>query len=641
MLRIELPPRNNDSLAERGLPTNKRLMQLSLKGYFAHEDHPQRALYAALRMQEELRRYSARVVADGGTPMLAEIYNWFTEGFDTADLKDAKALLDELSNLHALRQMRVRRKPRERGTPAFSPCNGKLRRALSSVAPTSQRLGDGGLMEGSLIPGVDSQSASGSDGFFSTEYDGDGPFCWTRQRFALRPTPGQRYLALHLGRPDSASRLMAVHNPAIDMRVVAGWHWYSFDLGSADRTKVELKVDPPKVESEDSRELGVMLRSVSWHNSSRRHWLIERTRANTILNDEEYRSGAVVLRSVPPYLRLTIEVRCNIANNKACVYCAWKWMKQEEIGSPTYDLSFIKSLDSYVSVAKAVTDASYGEPPLHPEFAQIVDLIATDERAFTFASNGKTMRRKVRQALLGRNVLLYVSIDSATSAGYARYRDLSFDRIIENLRALCREKKLHRNLPHVTVSFIVMSSNKHEVRDFIALMHSIGVDRVKLMSLGREDCMELDGRVQQRGAFIFNYDQEIIPIAELDAIGQEAQGAADEMGVNLYVDWRDFRAHHASGGKQPLCSEPWRSLYVLNRGIFPCCFGRKPLARWTERGSRPVEQFIEETRNGAAFQEIRHSLASGVFPAYCLSAQSCPIVRKAMTEGAREARSSR
>ena len=29
--------------------------------------------------------------------MLAEVYNWFTEGFETADLKDAKALLDELS----------------------------------------------------------------------------------------------------------------------------------------------------------------------------------------------------------------------------------------------------------------------------------------------------------------------------------------------------------------------------------------------------------------------------------------------------------------------------------------------------------------------------------------------------------------
>jgi predicted ATPase len=34
---------------------------------------------------------------DEARTMLADIYNWFTEGFDTADLKDAKALLDELS----------------------------------------------------------------------------------------------------------------------------------------------------------------------------------------------------------------------------------------------------------------------------------------------------------------------------------------------------------------------------------------------------------------------------------------------------------------------------------------------------------------------------------------------------------------
>jgi hypothetical protein len=33
---------------------------------------------------------------DEARAMLAEIYNWFTEGFDTADLKDAKALLDQL-----------------------------------------------------------------------------------------------------------------------------------------------------------------------------------------------------------------------------------------------------------------------------------------------------------------------------------------------------------------------------------------------------------------------------------------------------------------------------------------------------------------------------------------------------------------
>ena len=39
----------------------------------AHEDHPQRALYAALRMQEELRRYAERLRAEGGTPLQARV----------------------------------------------------------------------------------------------------------------------------------------------------------------------------------------------------------------------------------------------------------------------------------------------------------------------------------------------------------------------------------------------------------------------------------------------------------------------------------------------------------------------------------------------------------------------------------------
>jgi tetratricopeptide (TPR) repeat protein len=45
----------------------------------------------------------ARLLASQGRrgevqTMLADIYNWFTEGFDTADLKDAKALLDRLGS---------------------------------------------------------------------------------------------------------------------------------------------------------------------------------------------------------------------------------------------------------------------------------------------------------------------------------------------------------------------------------------------------------------------------------------------------------------------------------------------------------------------------------------------------------------
>jgi len=35
---------------------------------------------------------------DEARNLLAPVYGWFTEGFDTRDLKEAKVLLDELSS---------------------------------------------------------------------------------------------------------------------------------------------------------------------------------------------------------------------------------------------------------------------------------------------------------------------------------------------------------------------------------------------------------------------------------------------------------------------------------------------------------------------------------------------------------------
>jgi len=51
-------------------------------------------LRAATSLSRLLARQSKREEA---RRLLAEIYGWFTEGFDTADLKEAKRLLDELS----------------------------------------------------------------------------------------------------------------------------------------------------------------------------------------------------------------------------------------------------------------------------------------------------------------------------------------------------------------------------------------------------------------------------------------------------------------------------------------------------------------------------------------------------------------
>jgi predicted ATPase len=74
----------------------------------AAETHFDRALAVARQQQAkswELRAAMslARLWRDQGKvqqarELLAPVYGWFTEGFDTRDLKDANALLDELTS---------------------------------------------------------------------------------------------------------------------------------------------------------------------------------------------------------------------------------------------------------------------------------------------------------------------------------------------------------------------------------------------------------------------------------------------------------------------------------------------------------------------------------------------------------------
>ena len=50
-------------------------------------------LRAAMSLARLWQRQGKRIAA---YELLAPIYNWFTEGFDTADLREAKALLEHL-----------------------------------------------------------------------------------------------------------------------------------------------------------------------------------------------------------------------------------------------------------------------------------------------------------------------------------------------------------------------------------------------------------------------------------------------------------------------------------------------------------------------------------------------------------------
>jgi predicted ATPase len=88
-LKAELLLKQNNSNAAEAESCFRRAVQVA-RNQSAKSWELRATMSLARLLAQQNRRDEART-------MLAEIYGWFTEGFDTADLKDAKALLDQLA----------------------------------------------------------------------------------------------------------------------------------------------------------------------------------------------------------------------------------------------------------------------------------------------------------------------------------------------------------------------------------------------------------------------------------------------------------------------------------------------------------------------------------------------------------------
>jgi hypothetical protein len=125
----------------------------------------------------------------------------------------------------------------------------------------------------------------------------------------------------------------------------------------------------------------------------------------------------------------------------------------------------------------------------------------------------------------------------------------------------------------------------------------------------------------------FDYYSEVLSKPELVDFAVRARNSAARNDLPVYLEWEQFESETEMAGA-PLCAEPWKTLYVLARGIMPCAYATEPLAKWDEQGERPLDEFLRDVFNSDEYQRLRRDLAAGRLAPYCLNTPSCPVLKR-------------
>ena len=520
-----------------------------------------------------------------------------------------------------------------------------------------------------------------ASGFYDEEVHGLDRYRWigasARLTFAAEPVARHLELWVLSEFHDLSQELVCTAGGHAErFSLVAGWAPLAVTVPpGADHLDLEAtKIFPQAYYPEDRRTLAVRVRPPLLHRDPVRHGHIARQHANAVRNVREMLEGRAALESTPPSLGIDLYGTCNV--KPPCVYCEWDYNKDLEgpfVDTP-FTLDTLREWGPFFDNSVSLVNCSIGEPFMMKNFDDLLDAFGDGGKVLEMTTNGQILTDRNIQKLIGRTIDLYISLDAGTPETYAKLRNNRFDAILHNLRRLIEAKGGPGRLPRVHLVFMPMRVNVHELDVFVRIAADLNVDRMVLRPLNYSPGIDLDW---QREGYRFEYQRELLPFDELVRASGRAAELCRRHGVEL-ADQMDFggsmgdqfgrwfeegrrsidaapsRVSPAASGatlerapapepivsepppagpgvpqqapppslgaeKKPACTEPWKSLYILRRGVFPCCYGGVPVA--------PMDGY-RAAWNSPIIQAIRGELAQGRFHDYCLRSPACPIVRK-------------
>jgi MoaA/NifB/PqqE/SkfB family radical SAM enzyme len=336
------------------------------------------------------------------------------------------------------------------------------------------------------------------------------------------------------------------------------------------------------------------------------------------------------LHAARPPRQLYIEVtnKCN----SLCKSCPLTydhflpWEPKHHLG---WD-EFRRIVDQVPVIERAVLHG-IGEPLLNPELPRMVAHLKARGAHVLFNTNAVLLDETRGDALTDAGLdELRISLDALTPELYHKLRGIDkLPRILDNIRAFAARRAERRALeakqPAVSLWFVGMQENLHELADIVRFAIGAGVPEVHLQRLVYfGDGATLDDEVtairgQSLHASLEQLQERMVreceTLARASGIKFSASGATTP-GESLAVN-----------GKSPWqgCYRPWSLMYITATGnALPCCIAPFAVADYEQiMLGNVLHNPLEEVWNGGQYQALRGAvLSDGPAPWPC---QHCGV----------------
>ena len=269
--------------------------------------------------------------------------------------------------------------------------------------------------------------------------------------------------------------------------------------------------------------------------------LTEEQTKNSELNIKEIDEGKTILQSYPRRLVFELTNACNLN----CVMCG---RNAADFKLTVFDMDVFRSFEPIMDTIEEVTLMGWGEPTIHPNFIEMLEIINKHNARKYFCTNGMNLK-KIHKAIFDNKVDVFaVSLDGANDETNGRIRRGSkIDVITEDLKAIVKEKN-ERGLsyPYINFVFCAMKSNFKEIPDMVRLAAEIGIQEVKVVYLTVFDETLLDETLWGMEKEVKEVFDKAVKIGDElgillklpHIVGEDIAG--EKFHKDCFVSWRDF-----------------------------------------------------------------------------------------------------